>query len=317
MSSEYEARCDAAPDVPAIARTASLIVRTLLGDSDVLEPVETTAGWSLAWGSAAFARVAVRERAEPGRWTVVASPGHLEDHVGELLAIIVAASAALVHGGVVVRGDHLDDPDNLLRCALRAGTVGPAEIVRQLRPDAPARFSGRAEAELRAAGWFPGRKVDVGNWRQRLEASGEVRMHAAAEKFLGEFGGLEFLLPEFELNPWHLDGEEDRFVDWGAELGISLFPVGELEKGRFCLGISEIGELFLVEAWLATFGIGDAGLENLLCGGRAVDVPVALEEHEEQIHVIDTSRPVPEQKYAFGLKPGKERRPYGFAPRPW
>ena len=57
-----------------------------------------------------------------------------------------------MHGGVVVHGDDVDAPDDLLRRALRAGTVGPAEIVRQLRPDAPARFSRRAETERRVAG---------------------------------------------------------------------------------------------------------------------------------------------------------------------
>ncbi|RSN26229.1 hypothetical protein DL990_32970 [Amycolatopsis sp. WAC 01416] len=52
------------------------------------------------------------------------------------------------------------------------------------------RFSPQAEQDLRAAGWRPGRAVDVAGWRQRLEASGEVRMHPAAAEFLAEFGGL-------------------------------------------------------------------------------------------------------------------------------
>jgi len=89
------------------------------------------------------------------------------DTAPDVPAIAVAASAALVHGGVVVRGDDVDAPDYLLRGALRAGTVGRRRSFGSCGPDAPARFSRRAEAELRVAGWFPGRKVDVGNWRKR------------------------------------------------------------------------------------------------------------------------------------------------------
>ena len=56
------------------------------------------------------------------------------------------------------------------------------------------------------------------------------------------------------------------FAEWGEELGTSLFPVGLLDRGRFLLGISETSEIFLVETWVASFGIGDAALENLVLG---------------------------------------------------
>ena len=46
------------------------------------------------------------------------------------------------------------------------------------------------EQNPRAAGWHPGRAVDVTDWRERLEASGEVRIHRAAAEFLVELGGL-------------------------------------------------------------------------------------------------------------------------------
>jgi|SRR4051794_9349168 hypothetical protein len=100
-------------------------------------------------------------------------------------------------------------------------------------------------------------------------------MHAAAEEFLGEFGGLEVgisgpgistVREPFEFNPSDLYGEEGRFADWGARLGRSLFPIGELDGGRFFLGISEVGEILLVETWVAGFGVGDAALENLILG---------------------------------------------------
>jgi hypothetical protein len=137
------------------------------------------------------------------------------------------------------------------------------------------RFSKRAEQELRAAGWFPERNVDIELWRGRLEADGLVRMHSAAERFLAEFAGLAVdvggpgissVREPFELNPLRLIGELDRFAEWGEELGISLFPIGLLDRGRFLLGISETSEIFLVETWVATFGVGDAGLEHLVLG---------------------------------------------------
>ncbi|NBH11812.1 SUKH-3 domain-containing protein [Amycolatopsis sp. SID8362] len=138
-----------------------------------------------------------------------------------------------------------------------------------------ARFSQQTEHDLRAAGWEPGRRVDTTAWRNQLEATGEVHMHAAAEGFLGEFGGLKVKISgpgvssarePFEFNPGDLHGEEGRFAGWGARLGKSLFPIGELDGGRFFLGISELGEILLVETWVATFGIGDAALENLILG---------------------------------------------------
>lgn len=137
------------------------------------------------------------------------------------------------------------------------------------------RFSEQVERELRAAGWFPERNVDIELWRGRLEADGLVRMHSAAERFLTEFGGLTVdaggrgvssAREPFELDPLRAISELDRFAEWGEELGMSLFPIGLLDRGRFLLGISETSEIFLVETWVATFGVGDAGLEHLVLG---------------------------------------------------
>ncbi|SDL27049.1 SUKH-3 immunity protein [Lentzea albidocapillata subsp. violacea] len=100
-------------------------------------------------------------------------------------------------------------------------------------------------------------------------------MHRAAAEFLVEFGGpnVEIDGPgsssarePFELDPGLCVGEEDRFAGWGADVGCSLFPIRELDQGRFFLGISEVGEVFLVETWVATFGVGDAALESLILG---------------------------------------------------
>jgi SUKH-3 immunity protein len=72
--------------------------------------------------------------------------------------------------------------------------------------------------------------------------------------------------------PFYLDpmlvwnSEEGRFAEWGAEIGRHLFPVGELDNGRFFLGLDEYTELYLVETWVASFGPMPAGLDNLVLG---------------------------------------------------
>ncbi|MGW4196470.1 SUKH-3 domain-containing protein [Streptomyces sp. NPDC005004] len=136
-------------------------------------------------------------------------------------------------------------------------------------------FTAETEETLRAAGWFPGRCVSVEPWRERLEASGEVRMHEAARSFLAEFGGLSVRIggpgvtcakSPFGFEPGFLVGEEDRFADWSRTIGRDLFPIGELDEGRFFLGIDQHGEIHLVETWVATFGPVRDALEKLVLG---------------------------------------------------
>lgn len=100
-------------------------------------------------------------------------------------------------------------------------------------------------------------------------------MHDAAERFLAEFGGLTFDLSgpglsmarqPFELDPLLCLGEDDRFAEWGEVIGRSLFPLGELDKGRFFLGIDETGEVYLIETWLASFGPARDAIGNLILG---------------------------------------------------
>jgi SUKH-3 immunity protein len=136
-------------------------------------------------------------------------------------------------------------------------------------------FSAETERVLISAGWQPGRKVDTGKWRERLGASGDVTMHEAAERFLAEFGGLTFAhggagvsraREPFELNPLLALGEEERFAEWGDLIGKSLFPLGELDEGRYFLGIDEDGAVYLVADWLACFGANRDAVENLILG---------------------------------------------------
>ncbi|WP_063796166.1 SUKH-3 domain-containing protein [Streptacidiphilus griseoplanus] len=137
------------------------------------------------------------------------------------------------------------------------------------------RATGLVEEPLRAAGWRPGRRVSVDGWREALERGVLVRMHAAAERFLAEFGGLEMEIggpgvdvgrTPFHFRPDRCAGEEDRFAEWSETLGRDLFPIGELDEGRFFLGIDETGEIYLVETWLATYGPVQDALEKLVLG---------------------------------------------------
>ncbi len=136
-------------------------------------------------------------------------------------------------------------------------------------------FSTEAERVLLAASWRPGRQVDTTEWRTRIEASGLVSMHQAAQRILAEFGGLTFehggrgisrAREPFELNPLLALGEEDRFAEWGEVIEKSLFPIGELDQGRYFLGCDESGGVYLVADWLAYFGENRQAIDNLIIG---------------------------------------------------
>jgi len=103
-----------------------------------------------------------------------------------------------------------------------------------------------------------------------------MSMHAAAEAFLAEFGGLAVwkggpgitsAREPFELDPMLVwNSEEDRFLDWSETIERNIFPIGELDHGRFFLGLDEHAELYLVETWLASFGRMPIALDNLVLG---------------------------------------------------
>ncbi|MFF4360260.1 SUKH-3 domain-containing protein [Streptomyces sp. NPDC001604] len=127
---------------------------------------------------------------------------------------------------------------------------------------------------LKASGWTAGGQVDTAGWRSVFEAVG-IGMHDAAETFLQEFGGLAVSIggpginrarEPFELDPELARGEDDRFSEWSDSLGRRLFPLGELDHGRFFLGIDEGSEIYLVETWVASFGPMPHALENLILG---------------------------------------------------
>lgn len=127
---------------------------------------------------------------------------------------------------------------------------------------------------LAGSGWVPGRRVGTERWRAVFEAVG-LDMHDAAAAFLEEFGGLTVDVrgpgiscarTPFELAPELARGEEDRFAEWGESIGRRLFPLGELDEGRFFLGIDEAGEVYLVASWVASFGPMPQAMEHLVLG---------------------------------------------------
>ncbi|MHB9864481.1 SUKH-3 domain-containing protein [Streptomyces sp. YIM S03343] len=135
---------------------------------------------------------------------------------------------------------------------------------------------------LREAGWVPGRWVDPEPWLSAFESEG-LRRHPAVSAFLAEFGGLAVensgpgissARQSFELDPMLCRGEEDRFAEWSETLGKSIFPVGELDHGRFFLGIDENSEIYLVETWVASFGRMPEAMVHLLLGVK----PITLDD---------------------------------------
>lgn len=137
-------------------------------------------------------------------------------------------------------------------------------------------LSPEAQTVLHDAGWRGGRQVDTSTWLTALDVAGVVA-HEAARDFLAEFGGLMVDISgpgvnrarePFDLDPLLCSGEEDRFLEWGEEIGRSLFPIGVLDMGRYFLGIDEHSEIYLIETWVASFGRMPQAMDNLIRGVR-------------------------------------------------
>lgn len=140
-------------------------------------------------------------------------------------------------------------------------------------------WNPQVEEALSRAGWVADREVDISAWCSRLEETG-IQLHDAFKAFIREFGGLAFdargegvdrAREQFQLDPTLAVGEEDRFSEWSELTGTSIVPIGELDHGRYFLGIDDLGKIYLVADWLAAFGVGPEGLERLILG-RQPDV---------------------------------------------
>ena len=137
-----------------------------------------------------------------------------------------------------------------------------------------ARFSSETQRALIAAGWTPDRRVGIQHWVSALAAEG-FRIHAAAERFLSEFGGLAVDVKgsgltvsrePFSFYPTSCSGEEDRISEWGDDLGKSFYPVGELGQRSFFLVIDEQGDIYLMMDRVGVLGNGDRAIESLARG---------------------------------------------------
>ncbi|MFF4985455.1 SUKH-3 domain-containing protein [Streptomyces sp. NPDC001046] len=134
------------------------------------------------------------------------------------------------------------------------------------------RFSQEAEDVLRRAGWFPDRRVGLSQWRA---SAAEFTWHAAAEKFLQEFGGLRVDISgpgitcareSFEFDPDLAIGEGEKFAEFSEFFDRRFFPLGELGRGEFFLAIDEEEVIYLVGAWVLKHGAKDLALEHLITG---------------------------------------------------
>ncbi|WP_110944607.1 SUKH-3 domain-containing protein [Streptomyces niger] len=143
-----------------------------------------------------------------------------------------------------------------------------------------ANFSPEVADVLRSSGWTPQRTVDTAQWTNAFEERG-IQAHQAVRNFLAEFGGLNVDISgpgincarePFELEPLLCLGEEDRFSEWGEELGLQLFPLGELDQGRFFLGMDENGVIYLVADWVARFGPWPQAIDALVRGVAPAEV---------------------------------------------
>jgi hypothetical protein len=134
-------------------------------------------------------------------------------------------------------------------------------------------------AHLTAAGWRPGRQVDVRGWAEELSKSSGFHMHDAAARFLAEFGGLN--VPRgphrgevvasvtFELDP--LLGTKQR--EWFQSLNCAavgeLYPIGNAGGGHAILAVDEESTVFMMFGYQCRrIGIGSEAVANLILGRR-------------------------------------------------
>lgn len=137
-------------------------------------------------------------------------------------------------------------------------------------------FAPEVAAVLRHEGWHPGRSVDTSAWSGLFEADGIV-LHAAAERFLQEFGGLaldvvgpgvDMARAPSQFDPRYCADEGDLFSECSREHGTDIFPIGQYDLGRYFLGIGANDEIYLVETWVATFGRVPDAIAKLVLGIR-------------------------------------------------
>lgn len=141
-------------------------------------------------------------------------------------------------------------------------------------------FSPEVADTLISFGWSPDRRVDPSEWIAPFEEQG-LEAPPIVREFLSRFGGLRFEVSgtgitiaraPFEIDPLLCLGEEDRFFEYGADLGVAMFPLGRLENGHFFLGMDENGVIYLVINWIARYGPWPEAIDSLVRGVRPEEI---------------------------------------------
>lgn len=131
------------------------------------------------------------------------------------------------------------------------------------------------ETVLMRAGWDPGRdrSTEITAWLGQLSEAFPIV--GSALDVLGRFGGLDVELSgpgeewsrqSFRIDPALALGEDDRFADFSAMLGVRLFPLGEVGNQAF-LALGEDGRVYalMLDLWWVGDSIDEA-VERLVRG---------------------------------------------------
>jgi hypothetical protein len=145
---------------------------------------------------------------------------------------------------------------------------------------AAARFPAEVAAQLRAAGWYPGRSVDDELARFAATVRGlstesalPVEPFPAAEAILREFGGIR--VPNgskfpFAFHPAEPVPEAEDFEGLGYLIGKAVYPVGVREDdGPSHLVVDEDGRLYL-HHWAGSFALAPTVEEAIVALTRGV-----------------------------------------------
>ncbi len=160
------------------------------------------------------------------------------------------------------------------------------ERYRQQHAAAP-RFPEDVRAVLERAGWFPGRSIaaEIDRWAAEVTAhtspaGNRHELFSAARAVLDEFGGLRivqeghgdalgrFPFAFYPAHNWLPD--PDLYVEFGAQLGRRVFPLGVHDDGPSELAVDEDGRVFLLH-WSDDLLEGDtidAALTTLIRGAE-------------------------------------------------
>jgi hypothetical protein len=146
----------------------------------------------------------------------------------------------------------------------------------------PGRFPAEVSDALVAGGWLPGpgdellahaaveevSQVSTAGRRHEVFDAAHATISAFSSLASGRRGpGRQVWISRFEIDPLHAVHSADTLADFGAVLGMRLFPIGS-ERGDSILAVDEAGRVFALDQageWFLGADI-DAALTTLLLG---------------------------------------------------